>query len=170
MADDKKQVGQDEKKRDWGKIMLPVFTALNMLVVGAGGFLAYKGTIGYKSPTLREPAALEELKTERVAAGVSEAVLYTMPAFTVNLDGTPRRMIRVEMAFEMLDRDGFEEIVRNSPAARDMIVRILNRKTFDDVETIQGKLFLKDEIAVALNQSLKAAVVKDIYFNEFLVQ
>jgi flagellar protein FliL len=170
MADDKKQEGQEENKRDLGKILLPVFAALNLLVVGVGGFLVYQGTIGYSAPTLREPAAHEEIMKERAAAGVGEAVLYTMPAFTVNLDGTPRRMIRVEMAFEMLDRDGFEEIIRNSPAARDMIVRILNRKTFDDVETIQGKLFLKDEIAVALNQSLKAAVVKDIYFNEFLVQ
>ncbi|RYZ69321.1 MAG: hypothetical protein EOP05_15020 [Proteobacteria bacterium] len=70
----------------------------------------------------------------------------------------------------MLDKDGFEEIVRNSPAARDAIMRILNRKSFDDVETIQGKLFLKDQISVALNEAMKAGVVKDIYFNEFLVQ
>jgi len=93
-----------------------------------------------------------------------------MPAFTVNLAGSPQRLIRVEMTFEMLDKDGFEEIVRNSPRARDEIVRILNAKTFDDVETIQGKLFLKDQIAVALNQSMKSGVVKDIFFNEFLVQ
>jgi flagellar protein FliL len=96
--------------------------------------------------------------------------MYTMPGFVVNLAGSPRRLMKVEMTFEMLDKDGFEEIVRNSPSARDAIVRILNRKTFDDVETIQGKLFLKDQISVALNQAMKAGVVKDIYFNEFLVQ
>ena len=70
----------------------------------------------------------------------------------------------------MLDKDGFEEVVRNSPAARDSIVRILNSKTYDDIETIQGKLFLKDQIAVTLNRSLDEGVVKDVYFGEFLVQ
>ena len=96
--------------------------------------------------------------------------MYTMPVFTVNLTGNPSRLIRIEMTFEMLDKDGFEEIVRNSPRARDEIVRYLNSKSFDDLETIQGKLALKDGIAVALNQSMKTGVVKDIYFNEFLVQ
>jgi flagellar FliL protein len=162
--------GQSGKKLDLGKILLPIFAVLNFAGLGGGAFLVYKSTLGFHRPMIREPAAFEELKKERERMGFSEAVLYTMPVFTVNLAGSPRRLVRVEMTFDMLDKDGFEEIVRNSPAARDQIVRILNRKTFDDLETIQGKLFLKDQIAVALNQSLHKGVVKDIYFNEFLVQ
>lgn len=152
--------------------MLPIFAVLNLAVVGGGAFLAYKGTLGYRPPTLREPAALKELKEDRQkdGGGISERVMYTMPSFTVNLSGQPRRLIRVEMTFEMLDKEGFEEIVRNSPRARDEIVRILNGKSFDDIETIQGKLSLKDQIAVTLNQSMKTGVVKDIYFSDFLVQ
>ena len=160
-----------EKKSNLGKLVLPIFAVLNLAVVGGGAFLVFKSTIGYKPATLREPAAFEDLKTNRQAGTEEpEPVLYTMPPFTVNLAGSPTRMIRVEMSFEMLDKDGFEEIVRNSPAARDTIVRILNGKQFDDVESIQGKLFLKDQISVTLNQSLKAGVIKDIYFSDFLIQ
>jgi flagellar FliL protein len=164
--------GQEKPKKSMaGKLILPLFALLNMAVVGGGGYLAYMGTLGFQYPTAREPAAVKELKKERSAEnGASARVQYTMPVFTVNLAGTPRRLIRVEMTFEMLDKEGFEEIVRNSPRARDEIVRILNGKTFDDVETIQGKLMLKDQIAVTLNQSLKAGVVKDIYFNDFIIQ
>ena len=151
------------------KILLPLLALLNLGVLGGGGFLVYSATLGFHPPMLSEDEAQEELKGKREIASV-EPVVFTMPAFTVNLAGTPRRLIRIEMAFEMLDKDGFEEIVRNSPAARDTIMRILNEKTFDQVETIQGKLFLKDQIAVTLNQSLKSGVVKDIYFNQFLVQ
>jgi len=158
------------KKFSIGKLMLPIFVLINLGAVGGGAFLVYQSTLGFKPPTLREPAALEALKKEKENAEVGEAVLYTMPTFTVNLADQPRRLIRVEMTFEMLDKDGFEEIVRNSPKARDAIVRILNRKSFDDIESIQGKLFLKDQIAVTLNQSLKGGVIKDVYFNEFLVQ
>jgi len=163
--------GQGKAKGGLAKLMLPIFAVLNLVVVGGGAFLAYQGTLGYRAPTLREPAALKELKAERKeSAGLSERVMYTMPPFTVNLAGQPRRLMRVEMTFEMLDKEGFEEIVRNSPRARDEIMRILNRKSFDEVETIQGKLSLKDQIAVTLNQSLKTGVVKDIYFSDFLVQ
>lgn len=163
---------ESKPKRDLGKLLMPVMAVLNIAVLGGGAFFTYSATLAYEAPVLREPAAVDELKKERENAGVlgTEPVMYTMPGFVVNLDGSPRRLIKVEMTFEMLDKDGFEEIVRNSPRARDEIVRILNRKTFDDVETIQGKLFLKDQIAVALNQALKETVIKDIYFNEFLVQ
>jgi flagellar protein FliL len=166
-----KAEGQEAPKKNMGKIMLLVLAALNIAVAGGGTYLAYMGTLGYKAPTLREPAALKDFKAERKEASeVADRVMYTMQPFTVNLAGQPRRLIRVEMTFEMLDKEGFEEIVRESPRARDEIVRILNQKSFDDVETIQGKLALKDQIAVTLNQSLKTGVVKDIYFNGFLVQ
>jgi flagellar FliL protein len=162
--------GQQAPKKSLGKLMLPLFAVLNLIVLGGGAFLTYKSTMAYEPPELREAQAANEIKKERDIASTGPSVMFTMPAFAVNMAGQPRRLIKVEMTFEMLDKDGFEEIVRNSPQVRDQIIRILNKKTFDDVETIQGKLFLKDQISVALNQQMKAGVVKDIYFNEFLVQ
>jgi flagellar FliL protein len=152
------------------KLIVPLFIFLNFAVLGVGSFLTYKATLGWVPPSVREPAAIEELKHTRETEGVRDSVLYTMPTFTVNLEGQPRRIIRVTLTLEMLDKEGFEEVVRNSPSARDAIVRILNTKTYDDLETIQGKLFLKDQISVTLNRSLNQGVVKDVYFGEFLVQ
>lgn len=157
-------------KKNFGKLVMPLMALLNIGVLGGGAFLTYANTLAYVPPELYEAEATIEIQKEREIASAGPSVMYTMPGFVVNLAGAQRRLMKVEMTFEMLDKDGFEEIVRNSPEARDAIVRILNRKTFDDVETIQGKLFLKDQIAVALNQTMKAGVVKDIYFNEFLVQ
>ncbi|HVK61987.1 MAG TPA: flagellar basal body-associated FliL family protein [Bdellovibrionales bacterium] len=170
MSADASQSEDKPKSGKMGALMMPILAALNLSVVGGGAFLVYKATLGDHPPTLREPAAIAELEAQRTEGKTPEAVMYTMPGFLVNLEGSPSRLIKVEMTFEMLDKEGFEEIVRNSPAARDEIVRILNRKTFDDVESIQGKLFLKDQIAVALNRSMNSGVIKDIYFNQFLVQ
>lgn len=170
MSGAEKTESQPGKKLDLGKFVLPLFAVINIAVVGGGGFLTYQATLGWHPPVVREPAALKELKAERDKSGIGEAVAYTMPSFTVNLAGSPRRYIRVEMTVEMLDKEGYEEVVRNNPVARDQIVRILNRKTFDEIETIQGKLHLKEEIALALNENLKEGVVKDIFFSEFLVQ
>lgn len=160
----------EAKKFDAAKFMMPLFVLVNLAVLGVGSYFTYQATLGWVRPSVREPAAIEDLKAERETEGVRDSVLYTMPTFTVNLDGQPKRLIRVSLTLEMLDKDGFEEVVRNNPAARDSIVRILNGKTYDDIETIQGKLFLKDQIAVTLNKSLKEGVVKDVYFGDFLVQ
>ncbi len=54
--------------------------------------------------------------------------------------------------------------------ARDKIVRVLNDKNFNDLESIQGKLFLKDTIAMEVNSILKEGVVKDVFFSDFVVQ
>jgi len=162
--------GQAPPKKNLGKFLPLLFAVINLGVCGFGSFLIYKSTLGYEYPKMREPAAVDALQKQRKDVDTQGAILYTLPTFTLNLAGTPRRLISVEMSLEMLDKEGFEEIVRNSPAARDQIMRILNRKTFDDLETIQGKLFLKDQIAVALNQSMKKAVVKDIYFSQFIIQ
>jgi flagellar FliL protein len=93
-----------------------------------------------------------------------------MEPFTVNLGGSRRQTIRVALTLQMLDQDGFEEVVEHNPAARDAIVRLLNEKTFPDVESIQGKLYLKDQIAARLNEFLKRGVVKDVFFSDFVVQ
>lgn len=178
MAEDKNQADKNQDavakagagSSKLAKLALPIFSAFNLAVLGGGTFLTYQATLGWVPPAVREPAAIEQLKIDRETEGVRDSVLYTMPTFTVNLEGQPRRIVRVTLTLEMLDKDGFEEVVRNSPAARDSIVRILNSKTYDDIETIQGKLFLKDQISVTLNRSLDEGVVKDVYFGEFLVQ
>ena len=144
----------------------------NLAVLGVGAFLCYSGTLGYAPPVLREPQALEALRKEREAiATKGEPVLYAMEPFTANLGGSTKpQMIRVRMTLQMLDQDGFEEVMARNPAARDSIVRILNAKTFADVESIQGKLYLKDQITTALNGFLKRGIVKDVYFSDFVIQ
>lgn len=161
---------QPKKKLDLKKIFGFIMVAGNFAILGGGAYLTYQNTMGYSPAVLREPAALAQLKAEREKENDKAAINYTLPPFTVNLSGNPRRLVRVEMTLEMLDEEGFEEVVQLNPAARDAIVRILNGKEFKDVETIQGKLFLKDQIAVTLNQHLKTGVVKDIFFSDFVVQ
>ncbi|MCM2282054.1 MAG: flagellar basal body-associated FliL family protein [Bdellovibrionaceae bacterium] len=155
---------------DAGKILTLLLAVLNLGVMGGGGFLIYKSTLGFERPSIREDVVMEELKKDRESEDNAEAILYTMDPFTVNLNGSPRRVIRVAVSLEMLDKEGFEEVVTLGPSARDAVVQILNGKEFKDVETIQGKLFLKDQIAVTLNSHLKSGVVKDVFFNDFLVQ
>ncbi len=157
-------------------IMQLGFVVLNLAVTGMGVYWVYSATIGWHAPTITEQqlAAEKEAADHKLESQGSEAgpLVYTMDKFTVNLDGEPKRTIRVEVNLEMLGKDGFEEIINsdNRAKARDSIVRILNGKSFNELETIQGKLFLKDKIAMEINSILDKGVVKDVYFSEFVVQ
>ncbi|MNL31404.1 flagellar basal body-associated protein FliL [compost metagenome] len=104
--------------------------------------------------------------------GEMAPLIYTMDKFTVNLEGEPKRTIRLEVNLQLLGAEGFEEVMEpeNRAKARDQIVRILNDKNFSDLESIQGKLFLKDKIASEVNHLLKKGVVKDVFFSDFVVQ
>jgi flagellar FliL protein len=158
-----------EKKRDLGKLLGFVFIGLNLCGLGVGSFLVYSATLGHHEAVLREADAQKELKQFEDSLQAAP-VLYTMKPISTNLDGVPRRLIRMEVSLEMLDKEGFEEVVGLGPEARDAIVRVINGKSFTDLESVQGKLQLKTQIASALNGFLKSGVVKNVYFSDFVVQ
>lgn len=168
MADEEKEGNGEEKKDNSGLLKL-VFLLVNLIVTGGGAALTYFNTLGYQEPIISEYT--EEAKLEEMRLYMEEnPIVYTMEPFTVNLRGRPKKTIRMEMSVEMLSEDGFEELIRMGGKARDEIVHILNGKKFSELESIQGKLFLKDQIARRINTYLKRGVVKDIYFSDFVVQ
>ncbi len=161
--------GQSQPKFDIKKMLSMVFVLVNLAGVGLGAYLVYSATLGHQQ-VIKTDEELNKNMVELREYLNQEPIFYTMDAFTTNLDGLPRRFVKVEMAVEMYDKEGFEELVTLGGESRDSIVRILNSKKFNDVESLQGKLHLKNEIIAHLNDALERGVVKNIYFNNFHVQ
>lgn len=158
-----------EKKASLGKWMGLAFAVVNLAVLGAGSYLVYVSTLGFQPPAATEQQLDREIDQFRKSLQ-GAPVIYTMDSFTTNLDGVPRRLVRVKINLEMLDAEGFEEVINKAPEARDAIMRILNAKSFSDIETVQGKLQLKNQIIASINGFLKRGVVKNVYFSQFAVQ
>lgn len=151
------------------KIVIGILVTLNLSVLGLGSYWVFISTIGYEYPkiteeSLREPASLKEKFSD-------VPMVYTMDKFNVNLSGVPRRSIRLQINLDMISPIAFQEIMdfEYRAKARDRIVKILNDSTVDDLETIQGKLFLKDKIVAEVNQILDKGLVKDVYFTDFVM-
>jgi flagellar protein FliL len=151
------------------KLLLIAFIAVNFITVGSGAYLVYAATLGYQPKVVSE-AQLAKILDEARAGLQGEPVLYAMETFNTNLDGLPRKFIRLEVNVEMYSQEGFEELVTQDLKSRDAVMHILNGKTFDDLETVQGKLHLKNEIVAQLNELLQRGVVKNVYFTKFQVQ
>jgi flagellar FliL protein len=151
------------------KMLTFVFIGVNLLSMVVGAYLVFISTIGHVDPKISNEEAEKELANfEESLRG--DPVLYSMEPFNTNLDGVPRRLVRLELSLEMMDEEGYEEVIGIVPQARDSIMRILNGKTFIDVESVQGKLHLKNQIIAELNTSLKRGVVKNVYFSNLVVQ
>ncbi len=169
MADNEVQAPASGGGKSLAKVAQLLFVVMNLATLGFGAFLTYTATLGVETQPVHEVDEYARMLASRESAA-AHPVLHRMEPFVVNLAGTPRRTIRLEIILELLNDEGFEEIMNMTAGARDSIVEILNDKTFSEVETIQGKLFLKDQIAATLNRHLKRGVVTDVYFSDFIVQ
>lgn len=151
------------------QIVTIAFIVIDLIVMLGSTYFIYTQTKGRVYHSVTEKEEFKKLEEERVFKE-DEPILFTMDPFIINLNGFPKRVIRMTVNLEMLDEDGFEEVITLGSKARDVIVQLINSKNYQDIASIQGKLLLKDEIALNLNQSLKSGVIRDVYFSDFVVQ
>ena len=164
-------MAEEEKKegKDLGKILGLVFFVVDLLIVGGGAFLVYTSTIGYEKPSISNEELNKEIEAFHKTLQ-NNPIMYTMDTFNTNLEGVPRRFLRVQVSLEMLDEEGYEEVIGLGAEARDSIVRILNTKRYTEIDSVQGKLHLKNQITAQINSFLQRGVVKNVYFSDFVVQ
>lgn len=163
------QTASPAKALPIAKILGLVFAAVNVGVLGGGLFYIFTQTVGYEPPSLSETQALRQLADFHKKLEDQPAI-YTMDPLSTNLDGVPRRLVRVQISLEMLDEEGFEEVMNLGAGARDSLMRLLNAKSFEELASVQGKLHLKNQIIAQMNGYMKRGVVKQVYFSDFVVQ
>jgi flagellar basal body-associated protein FliL len=96
---------------------------------------------------------------------------YALEAFVVNiLDRDRDRFLKVKTELELETEKLEEEIISRLPQIRDLIIGLLGSKTFEDVRTIEGKNFLREEMLLRINALLVTGEVRRIFFTEFVVQ
>jgi flagellar FliL protein len=71
---------------------------------------------------------------------------------------------------EVINKTVANEIDKNLPRVKDTLLLLLSSKTFADLDSMEEKIDLKNEIVQRLNQILGKAKVVKVYFTEFVVQ
>nr|WP_250325047.1 flagellar basal body-associated protein FliL [Campylobacter lari] len=172
---------QGESKKKGGNtlvIIIVVFLFVFLLViVGAIAYLMFSGGSDENpTPQAEESAQVAQTskKTNAVAARGSDyaniGVMYPLAPFTLNLlsDGGSRYVkctIQLEQNVETLT----PELDKKVAIIRDIIIRTLTSKTFEEVSTTKGKERLKDELTGKINEVLTDGFIKNIYFTDFVV-
>ena len=152
----------EEVKIASGKRGLPIKAIIAVLVVAiilVGAFFGYK--------IIRKHL---HLKAAPVVEKVGDVV--ALDEFMMNLsdDGGQQHYIKTIIALGLkqgVAGDKFKDLV---PQSRDAIIMVLSQKKLSDVDTIAGKLQLKQDIKNAVNASVGDDDVLDVYYEEFATQ
>ncbi len=127
----------------------------------------------------------EGAKTEAAAAGAhggapaaggeggaaGAATVFAMEPFIVNIyDGQELRYLKVKIEMEMANPAIKAELDGRLAAIRDAILVVLTSKTLQDIQDIQGKNQLRDEILTAVSKIVAQGKVTKIYFTDFVIQ
>ena len=107
------------------------------------------------------------------AAGAAggAANIYPIDPFIVNIyDGQELRYLKVKVELEMVGPAIKPEIDGRIAPIRDSILILLSAKTLQDIQDVQGKNALKDEILNAINKNIPPGKIAKVYFTDFVVQ
>jgi flagellar protein FliL len=104
------------------------------------------------------------------AAGPS-ANIFPLEPFIVNIyDGQELRYLKVKIELDMVGPAVKTELDARLAPIRDAILVLLSAKTLQDVQDVQGKNNLKDEILAAINKHIPPGKIAKVYFTDFVVQ
>ena len=152
-------------------IMVLAGSLLFVGMMGTGLFLMWSKVSALDQSL--NPKEEEETGENAETAGVSEAVgpAYNLETFIVNTaDPGGTRYLRVTMNLELRDELLKEKLDRRLPQIRDSILMILPEKKLSDIQSVEGKNALRNQLMAKLNSFFEEGGIKNHYFTEFVIQ
>ncbi|OQX75042.1 MAG: flagellar basal body protein FliL [Campylobacteraceae bacterium 4484_4] len=171
-------------KKGGSNILLIILTVLLFLLLIGGGVAGYlllsadDEVLDDASKATQTEAAAPAAKQTSVPGKSQRATDYTkigpmypLDQFIVNLyaEGGDR-YLKATINLEMDKEEMGAELDKKNPLIRDIVIKTLSAKTYEEISTIKGKEQLKDEIVTKINQVLTDGQIKNIFFTDFVIQ
>jgi flagellar FliL protein len=166
MAEEDSKVEQPVKKGKGGLIII-----ILVLLLLAGGGAAFYFLVLHKPPA--EESVLDpELPVTAAKPQAEPGPIVPYSSFLVNLaDAGGKRYLKFSLSIELSKHKNFQQEVEHKDAKiKDIIISIISSKTFEEINSPQGKIALKQEILRRLNTVMTGGKVEDVFFTEFVVQ
>jgi flagellar FliL protein len=147
-------------------IILGMFVLLVTVII-AGAFLIFT----FRNTTTTK---VIQTKTVEVSPEAGEEVGPLVPLgseIIVNIpsDDGAERYLKVNATLEVDNEKAKEELSKRIPQIRDLMISILRTKTKEKIDEKEGKDQIRSEIISSINQYLISGKVKNLYFEDFLI-
>lgn len=149
------------------KILLPLI----VLALGGGGFLAYS-----QYPVLAEAAVSAGIDfsfadESAESAPIEYGEFTTIEDLLINPAGSGgKRFLVVSLGVESRSGSVIAELAQKEIVVRDAVLRLLSRRTADELGSIDLRAQIKDEILTELNGVLQKGEIERLYFTQYLLQ
>jgi len=146
---------------------LPLIIIATLLVGLGGGYgiFMFMGADGSD-----ETADTEKTKSSDEGTKKVETKMTGLGKFTVNLrDSAGGRTLQLDIQVESV-LETAAKVEERMPQLRDSVILLASDYSYEELEGIDGKLRLRDEIQARVNAVLDPASVSRVYFTSFVVQ
>ncbi|WP_169975043.1 MULTISPECIES: flagellar basal body-associated protein FliL [unclassified Campylobacter] len=171
---------EEKQGKKGNSLLLIIIIIVLVLLLAIGGLIAFLVLGGSDNQqinaqdmqTMQQPQQTARNNSpKRSNDYINMGPIYPMDQFIVNLlSESGSRFLKTKVDLELNNEALTPEIDKKKSLIRDIIIRTLSSKTFEEVSTIKGKDRLKDEIVDRLNEVLADGHIKNIYFTDFVVQ
>lgn len=97
--------------------------------------------------------------------------IYPLEPFIVNIyDGQEIRYLKLKVEFELAGPEVKGELDAKQAPVRDSILVLLTTKTMQEIQDLQGKNQLREQILTAVGRIAGPGKVTKVYFTDFVVQ
>jgi len=167
MADE--ETKEEESGGGGSKLPLIGGIAVVALLIGGGGGFAAAAMLDPGEEAVVDGEVSVEGVEEEVSVSTERAV-HPLEPFLVNLRGSGGgRMLRLEVHLEVSESD-LETLASRDAVVRDAVLALASDQTYSDLEGLDGKTFLRDELLRRLNSVLDGPRIERVYFTDFVVQ
>jgi flagellar FliL protein len=153
---------------------------LNTLAIAAVlGLFVYTKLI-FKRPAITESKERAKIVKKAEAPLVvdrTKTIMVPLDAVTVNLDafmgadGKPKtHMVSMNLSLEVVDEKAKEKVEAAKPAILDRIIQNLGKRTFQELNQVQGRYVFKSQVIDEANEYLKTPAVVEVFMTDFMLQ
>jgi len=182
MAEAVENTEVEVKKSGGSNVLLIVVASVLFLILIGGGVAGYlllnedEEVLADANKAVATQQVVQQKKQETTKSVRSTnyaqiGQMYPMDQFVVNLySESGGRYLKTSMNFEISGEELAAELDAKKPLIRDIIIKALSAKTYEEISTIKGKENLKDEIVMNVNEVLSDGKVNNIFFTDFVIQ
>ena len=81
-----------------------------------------------------------------------------------------KRYLKTKIDIEYTRAELAEELKQRLPQLRDVILLLLSNKSLDEIQGVEGKIALRRELILRINQVLQGGKIRNLYFTQFVIQ
>lgn len=170
---------KDENKKKGNVLIITIVASLAVIILLVIAALAWLILGSSSNEQIATPATENKVDKPKATNTMAQrgsdfaniGPMYPLAPFTLNLlSDSGARYVKCTVQLEQNNELLQAELDKKTAIIRDIIIRTLTSKTYEEVSTTKGKERLKDELVGRVNEILTDGFVKNIYFTDFVVQ